>query len=178
MEEKQKQFEALKSLPFSDNPFFVRQIADSGKFEGKKRFCFFVITCVFHEFFRFLGNGTEGIDADLLGHTCQWIGNMNCTDDFKFKCVGSGIVDCTGTCPGDEDTLKSMLGMIQDPEMAEKFPMIAEMQNKSASNPGGNKKFIAMLQGCNFQGLLALMGKFQLYSYLRPYRTSCLNSHL
>ena len=35
LEEKQKQFEALKSLPFSDNPFFVRQIADSGKFEGK-----------------------------------------------------------------------------------------------------------------------------------------------
>ena len=120
---------------------------------------------IFTIFCRFLGNGTEGIDADLLGHTCQWIGNMNCTDDFKFKCVGSGIVDCTGTCPGDEDTLKSMLGMIQDPEMAEKFPMIAEMQNKSASNPGGNKKFIAMLQGCNFQGLLALMGKSVIYIF-------------
>ena len=40
LEEKQKQFEALKSLPFSDNPFFVRQIADSGKFEGKLNFPF------------------------------------------------------------------------------------------------------------------------------------------
>ena len=52
LEEKQKQFEALKSLPFSDNPFFVRQIADSGKFEGKNSiFRFFVIKCVFSRFF-------------------------------------------------------------------------------------------------------------------------------
>ena len=138
-----------------------------GNSKVKTRFSVFSsLSAYFHEIFAiFLGNGTEGIDADLLGHTCQWIGNMNCTDDFKFKCVGSGIVDSTGTCPGDEDTLKSMLGMIQDPEMAEKFPMIAEMQNKSASNPGGNKKFIAMLQGCNFQGLLALMGKSDIYVF-------------
>ena len=29
-----EQFEALKALPFSTNPFFIRQIADSGQFEG------------------------------------------------------------------------------------------------------------------------------------------------
>ena len=35
MAEKQKQFEDLKALPLQSNPFFVRSIADSGKFEGK-----------------------------------------------------------------------------------------------------------------------------------------------
>ncbi len=39
--EKRKMFEDLKALPFSTNPFFIRTIADSGKFDG---------------------NGTEGVE--------------------------------------------------------------------------------------------------------------------
>ena len=34
MENKREQFEAMKALPFSTNPFFIRTIADSGKFDG------------------------------------------------------------------------------------------------------------------------------------------------
>ena len=41
LSEKQKQFEMLKSMALSTNPFFVRAIGESGQFEG---------------------NGTEGID--------------------------------------------------------------------------------------------------------------------
>jgi hypothetical protein len=53
-----------------------------------------------------------------------------------------------------------MMGMIQDPEMALKFPMIAVMQNKSKKAEGGNEKFMQMLQGCEFEGLLALMSNY------------------
>ena len=89
---------------------------------------------------------------------CQWIGNMNCSEEVTFQCQGSGIIDCTGTCPGDEDTLETMMKMIQDPEMAEKFPMIAAMQNKTKEIKGGtNSKFLQMLRGCGFEKLIALM---------------------
>ena len=89
---------------------------------------------------------------------CQWIGNMNCSEEVTFQCQGSGIIDCTGTCPGDEETLETMMKMIQDPEMAEKFPMIAAMQNKTAEAKGGNNsKFLQMLRGCGFEKLIALM---------------------
>ena len=89
---------------------------------------------------------------------CQWIGNMNCSKEVTFQCQGSGIIDCTGTCPGDEETLETMMKMIQDPEMAEKFPMIATMQNKTAEAKGGNNsKFLQMLRGCGFEKLIALM---------------------
>ena len=95
---------------------------------------------------------------DFSGYMCQWIGNMNCSEEVTFQCQGSGIIDCTGTCPGDEETLETMMKMIQDPEMAEKFPMIAAMQNKTAEAKGGNNsKFLQMLRGCGFEKLIALM---------------------
>ena len=88
---------------------------------------------------------------------------MNCTQDFTFQCMGSGIVDCTGTCPGDKDTLNIMLEMLQNETLGEKFPMIAEIQNKSKSGDGSNEKFNEMLRGCKFDGILALMGKLIIY---------------
>ena len=82
---------------------------------------------------------------------------MNCSEEVKFQCEGSGIIDCTGTCPGDEETLQTMMNMVQDPEMAEKFPMIAAMQNKTQEAQGDNSKFLQMLRGCGFEKLIALM---------------------
>jgi hypothetical protein len=38
---------------------------------------------------------------DFTGYSCRWIGNMECAA-FKFQCDGSGIVDCTGNCPGGQ----------------------------------------------------------------------------
>ena len=110
----------MSQLPFADNPFFAKTVADSGQFDG---------------------NGTEGMKPAFGGYMCQWIGNLNCTDDFTFQCDGSGVIDCTGSCPGDEETLQTMMGMIQDPILAEKYPMIAEMQNKSSeAKNGGNPR--------------------------------------
>ena len=133
----QEKFQMMSALPFSDNPFFAKTVADSGQFDG---------------------NGTEGVEPAFGGYMCQWIGNLNCTD-FDFQCEGGGVVDCTGECPGDEDTLQTMMTMIQDPVLAEKYPMIAEMQNKSAETAGGggNGKFLEMLRGCKFEKMLALM---------------------
>ena len=134
MAEMQKKFEMMSQLPFASNPFFAKQVADSGQFDG---------------------NGTEGISPAFGGYMCQWIGNLNCTDDFTFQCEGGGVVDCTGTCPGDEETLQTMIEMIQDPALAEKYPMVAEMQNKSAEASGGkNEKFLQMLRGCGFEKML------------------------
>ena len=39
---------------------------------------------------------------DFTGYSCRWVGNLEC-QAFKFQCDGSGIVDCTGDCPGGED---------------------------------------------------------------------------
>lgn len=37
----------------------------------------------------FDGNGTEGVEPVWGGYACQWIGNLNCTDeDFNFQCEG------------------------------------------------------------------------------------------
>ena len=47
-----------------------------------------------------------------------------------------------------------MMSMIQNKTLAEKYPMIAEMQNKSSGN---EDRFLQMLQGCGFEKLLALM---------------------
>ena len=126
MAEMQEKFEMMSALPFSDNPFFAKTVADSGMFDG---------------------NGTEGADPAFGGYYCQFIGNLNCTPEFNFQCEGGGVIDCTGTCPGDEATLQTMMGMIQDPVLAEKYPMIAEMQNKSSQGDGGNARFLEMLQG-------------------------------
>lgn len=131
-----EKFDAMSALPFSTNPFFAKTVADSGEFNG---------------------NGTEGMKPAFGGYSCQWIGNLNCSEDFTFQCEGGGVVDCTGTCPGDEETLSSMMAMIQDPVLAEKYPLVAEMQNRSAQNSGNNEKFLGMLRGCGFEKILALV---------------------
>ena len=115
----------------------------------------------FHEIFldlrisffaQFSGNGTEGMEPDFLGYTCQWIGNLDCPD-FSFQCSGSGIIDCTGNCPGDAETFDSMIKMINNASLAEEFPLIAEIQKKSQnSTPEGKEKMLSMLRGCNVDG--------------------------
>merc|ERR1712025_986487 len=47
--------------------------------------------------------------------------------------------------------------MLQNETLGEKFPMIAEIQNKSKSGDRSNEKFNEMLRGCKFDGILALM---------------------
>jgi len=131
----QKALAEMESLPFSDNPFFAKLVGNSGQFEG---------------------NGTEGGEAVWFGYGCQWVGNLNCTD-FEFQCEGGGVVDCTGECPGDEETLKTMLAMIQNETLAEKYPVMAKFKSKSDGNQDGLTK---ILQGCGFEKLLALISSF------------------
>lgn len=50
--------------------------------------------------------------------------NANLMKFFK----GGGVVDCTGECPGDEETLKTMLNMIQNETLAEKYPIMAKFK--------------------------------------------------
>jgi hypothetical protein len=70
---------------------------------------------------------------------------------------GGGVVDCTGECPGDEETLKTMLNMIQNETLAEKYPIMAKFKSKSDGNGDGLTK---ILQGCGFDKLLALISSF------------------
>ena len=92
------------------------------------------------------------MEPDFLGYTCQWIGNLDCPD-FSFQCSGSGIIDCTGNCPGDAETFDSMIKMINNASLAEEFPLIAEIQKKSQnSTPEGKEKMLSMLRGCNVDG--------------------------
>ena len=63
----------------------------------------------------------------------------------------------------DEDTLATMMKMIQDPELAEKYPMVAAMQNKSQEAKGDNSRFLQMLRGCGFEKMIALMSKFNYF---------------
>ena len=52
--------------------------------------------------------------------------NANLMKFFK----GGGVVDCTGECPGDEETLKTMLNMIQNETLAEKYPIMAKFKGE------------------------------------------------
>ena len=129
----------------------------------------------FDEFFfcfaQFSGNGTEGMEPDFLGYSCQWIGNLDCPD-FSFQCSGSGIIDCTGNCPGDAETFDSMIEMINNASLAEEFPLLAKIQEKSQNSTWGEgkEKMLSMLRGCNVDGsfdktinkMNALFGKFLL----------------
>ena len=71
---------------------------------------------------------------------------------------GGGVVDCTGECPGDEETLKTMLNMIQNETLAEKYPIMAKFNSKSDGNQGDG--LAKILQGCGFDKLLALIESF------------------
>ena len=48
--------------------------------------------------------------------------------DFMKFFKGGGVVDCTGECPGDEETLNTMLKMIQNETLAEKYPIMAKFK--------------------------------------------------
>ena len=56
--------------------------------------------------------------------------------------------------------------MIQDPELAEKYPMVAVMQNKSQEAKGENSRFLQMLRGCGFEKMIALMSEKSNISYV------------
>lgn len=56
-----------------------------------------------------------------------------------------------------------MIKMIGDPELAEKFPALAEMQKKQGDKP--NPRFIEMIRGCGFEKMLALLSKSMLFLY-------------
>ena len=36
----------------------------------------------------------------MSGYVCQWLGNLECSDQFELQCLGSGSIDCTQDCPG------------------------------------------------------------------------------
>ena len=93
------------------------------------------------------------MEPDFLGYSCQWIGNLDCPD-FSFQCSGSGIIDCTGNCPGDAETFDSMIEMINNASLAEEFPLLAKIQEKSQNSTGGEgkEKMLSMLRGCNVDG--------------------------
>ena len=57
------------------------------------------------------------------------------------------MVDCTGACPGDEETLKVMLNMLENKTLQEKYPQMAKMKNASSSGGGSQDRFLQMLQG-------------------------------
>ena len=64
-----------------------------------------------------------------VGKDCQkakqnGLKNSDLMNFFK----GGGVVDCTGECPGDEETLKTMLNMIQNETLAEKYPIMAKFK--------------------------------------------------
>ena len=72
MSDKREQFEALKALPFSDNPFFIRQIADSGQFEGNgteglepREYISRIFISIFDDFFSkiFLDTTVNGLET-------------------------------------------------------------------------------------------------------------------
>ena len=88
----------------------------------------------------FNGNGTEGVEPMWGGYECLWVGNLNCTEDFEFQCEGGGVVDCSGECPGDEETLKTMLNMITNDTLAEKYPIMAKFKSSSGGNQDGLNK--------------------------------------
>ena len=60
------------------------------------------------------------------------------------------MVDCTGACPGDEETLKVMMNMMDNKTLEEKYPVIAQMKNKTESGGGNQDRFLQMLQGKDF----------------------------
>ena len=59
-----------------------------------------------------------------------------------------------------------MMNMMDNATLAKEFPMIAEMKNKSGEGPP-SPRFIQMLEGCRFEGLLALMCKIEIKIYLK-----------
>ena len=101
---------------------------------------------------QFSGNGTEGLEPDFLGYSCQWMGNLDCPD-FSFQCSGFGIIDCTENCPGDAETFDSMMDMLSNDSIAEEFPLIAKIKKRSENvTEEGREKMLSMLRGCNVDG--------------------------
>ena len=66
----------------------------------------------------------------------------------------------------DEATFSKMGDMIESPELAKEFPVIAYInklrENKTEEEKEkGNKYLVALLTECGFEKMLALLGKVQ-----------------